>query len=369
MLIAENCGGLRFVAVLALSVAVVGCTTEATPTPSPTPAPQSLSQAADLRVHLDLLLSEQAMIVAKESAAAVNHSDDYASYTSLLATNSADLTALIARAFGNSAATQFAQLWNAQDGYLVDYAIGLVTHDQAKASAAMTSINGAFTPQFAQLVTSLSRLPLDLVSQLTSQQVLEDKAFIDDLFAGNYTTYYTDLRRAYTHTSRLGDALASQITLDFPDKFPGDAATNEVELRVGLNQLLQEHSYLATMATDATINGRDADRGGALNALAANTAALSSVVQDSRFAQAWSQEALSIAAYALKGDATSRQGVTNTAATQITAVTKAPPRVIADHEAAVIKVIDDQRAKATAAVADDDRAAATSMQPIADSIR
>jgi len=118
------------------------------------------TQAADLRTRLDLLLGEHVMIVAKESAAAVNHSDDYAGYTALLTANSSDLADLMRRAFGNSAAAQLAQQWNVQNGYLVDYAIAVVTHNDGKASGAMSGLTNGFVPQFAQLVSDVSQLPL-----------------------------------------------------------------------------------------------------------------------------------------------------------------------------------------------------------------
>jgi hypothetical protein len=50
----------------------------------------------------------------------------------------------------------------------------------------------------------------------------------------------------------------------------------------------------------------------------------------------------------------------------LAAVTKAKRSLLVHHEAAIINVVDDQRAKAPT-LANDDRAAATSMQPIADS--
>ena len=56
-----------------------------------------LTQAGDLRTHLDLILGEQVMIVAKETVAAVNHSEDYPAYTALLTANANDLTALMRR--------------------------------------------------------------------------------------------------------------------------------------------------------------------------------------------------------------------------------------------------------------------------------
>ncbi|HSS61552.1 MAG TPA: hypothetical protein VLK30_08865 [Candidatus Limnocylindrales bacterium] len=359
---------MKATVVVALTTALLACTDQTIATPSPSPTSPAQSQAADLRTHLDLLLAEQVMIIAKESAAAVNHSDEYSAYTALLATNSADLTNQIARSFGNTSAIQFAQLWNAQNGYLVDYAIRVVTHNDDKAAGAITSLTGTFTPQFAKLVTGLSQLPLDPITQLLSKQVQDDKAVIDGVFAGNFKAYYADLHAAYEQTSRFGDLLAEQVVLKFPDKFPGDPATPAVDARVKLNLLLQEHSYLASMVTSATINGRDGEKVQALGALSLNVTAMQALIEDQRFSLVWAQEVTSLAAYAGKPDDAYRRALTGTFVNELASFTRAPASVITNHVNATIKVIDDQRSKAPS-VADDDRAAATSMQPIADSIR
>jgi len=178
------------------------------------------------------------------------------------------------RAVGSTGADQFAQAWNTQNGYLVDYAIGAVTHNGDKANTAMSGLTGKFVPQFAQLISGLSGLPLDPVTQLISQQVLEDKAFIDDVFAGQYASFYSDLHKAYAQASRLGDALAVQLAQKFPDKFPGDPSAHPVDVRASFNELFQEHSYLATMATDAVVAGRSSEKPAAAAALAANGEAL-----------------------------------------------------------------------------------------------
>src|SRR4051794_24432142 len=119
------------------------------PQPSPSasgsPAPNpAATQAGDLRTHLDLLLGEQVMIVAKHAVAAANHSDDYTSYTSLLSTNTSELTALWGRAFGNTTAARLGASWDAQNGYLVDYTIGVVTHDADKSKAALSDLTQKF---------------------------------------------------------------------------------------------------------------------------------------------------------------------------------------------------------------------------------
>ena len=310
------------------------------------------------------------MIVAKESAAAVNHSDQYSSYTALLTTNSNDLTNLLGRAFGNTAASQLAQAWGIQNGYLVDYAIGVVTHNDAKANGAMSGLTNGFVPQFAQLITDASQLPLDSVTQLMKQQMLEDKAFIDDVFAQRYPAFYKNLHTAYAQNSQLGDALAAQIAQKYPDKFPGDPAAQDVDARVAMNLLLQEHSYVATMATDAVVAGRSAEKTAAAAAMATNADKLRAAVPGSGtgFDKVWAARDAALLAYA-SGEAASRPALTDTFVREFAALWHVDTLPVKTQVDATIRVIDQQRAKSSKALAAADRAAATAMQPIADSIQ
>ena len=307
------------------------------------------------------------MMIAKETAAAVNHSDEYALYTPELGLNTSGISRVMAQAFGNNSGVEFMNLWTAQNSSLVDYAIGVVTHDTNKANAARTSLSATFVPQFAQTVSGFSHLPRATLTELASTQVLEDLVFIDDVFAGKLHALYADLHTAYVHASRFGDLLSNQIATEFPDKFPGDPLDPSASTRVTLNLDLEEHSYLATMATDATVSGRASDRTEALSAIMANDDALRSVVQDNRFSLAWSFEIGSLDHYASNGDPASKSALIDTFVSQLAASLRAPASAITYHENATIKVVDDQRSKAPT-LADDDRAAATSMQPIADSV-
>ncbi len=358
---------MKSAAGLIVVAALTACNLQSAPPPTPSPTSAAETPAADLRTHLDLLLGEQVMIVAKESAAAVNHSDEYTAYTALLSTNATDLTALFGRAFGATAAGQFNQVWTAGNAYLVDYAIGVVTHNDGKANAAISGLNGTFVPQFSQLIAGASKLPLDPVTQLITTEAQLAKALIDADFTGNFKSYYDNLHLAYVQTSKLGDALAGQIAADFPDKFPGDPSVDAVKTRVALNLALQEHSYLATMATDATVAGRDGEKGQALAALSDNATGLRSVVDDQRLTLALSQEQQSTQTYATSGDAAAKAALTDTFVTELASISRASRSVVANHVAATIRVIDDQRSKA-ASVAADDRAAATSTEPIADAL-
>jgi hypothetical protein len=342
------------------------------PTPSANPAN---SKAADLRTHVDLLLEEHVMVVAKQAAAASNHSDEYAGYLTLLTANGNSLAALVRAAFGNTAASQFEQAWAIQDGYLIDYTIGLVTHNDNKSNGAMSGLVNGFVPQFAQLVTSLTQLPVNTMTQLESAQLTDDKAMIDDEVAQSYTKLYVDVRSAYANSSLIGDSLAVRMAQQFPDKFPGDPSSSPVDARVALNGLLQEHSYLATMTSDAVIGGRGVEVASALGGLAANRGDLGPVMSfllgpgvRAPLDQLWGIRDADLLGYASSGDAGSRQRLTGSFVSQFSVLTPAPAAAVRDQVVATLKVIDDQRAKALQQVAGDDRAAAAAMQPIADRI-
>ncbi len=334
----------------------------------------AVSQAADLRTHLDLLLAEQVMLVAKETAAAVNHTDSYTGYTALLSSNLSDLNAVMRSAFGNTGGDEVAQTWNLENASLVAYGIGVVTHNDANASAAMTALTGDFVPKFANAVNDVSGLPNDPMTQLMTQQVLEDKALIDDLATQRYVNFYSDLQTAYAQTERIGDALAQRIAQKFPDKFPGDPTVPRVDRRVSLNLLLQQHAYLATMTTDAVFANRDPDKTAAAAALSLNADAISRALSDlfgagagSDFDKAWSARDAAIVAYAQKGDADSKSALTATVQPFATAA-RATVGPVQSELTALVKAIDDQRSKSSQQLAGDDRAAATSMQAVADGI-
>ena len=346
------------------------------------------SKAADLRVRLDGLLGEHVIVIAKNSlAATANRSDEYRGYATLLTTNGTDLSDVIGSAFGATAAAGFDQIWSAQNNYYVDYTVGLVSHNAAKSNGAASGLLNGFVPQFAQFMNSMSSIPLDPITELSREQVLETKAMIDDQAALNNAKTFVDLQRAYAQASRIGDALASAIANKFPDKFPGDPANKAVDFRVALNNLLEEHSYLATMTTSATAAGRNAEQAAALNALAANADALGTVfsqafgtVIGTRFDQVWGARDAELVVYAGSADAATRQAafadLTMTFVAQFGSLIDdatnlagaAVSNPIQLQIEATVRTIDDQRSQSATQVAGDDHTAAAAMIPMGDLI-
>jgi hypothetical protein len=377
---------LKPIPILAVAALVLAACSLSRPSPTPSPIPISSpspsatptdSKAANLRTQLDLLLGEHVMVVAKQAVAASNHTDDYAGYLTLLTTNSNSLVEIVRSGFGNAAATQIEQAWASQNGYLVDYTIGLATHNEDKSKAALSGLEKTFVPQFAQVVTSLTQLPSAQTTQLATLQVAQMKTIIDEEVAQSYPKMYADLRAAYADRLRLGDGLAVRMAQQFPDKFPGDPSTKAVDTRVSLNYLLQEHSYLATMTTNAAASQRSAEQGGAAASLTANADALGKLFTEmsgagagTQIAQLWGARNADLIAYATNGDASARQGLTEKFVTGFYALAPVPVAIETARAQvlATIKVVDDQRAKAFKQVAGDDRAAAAGMQAVADRI-
>jgi hypothetical protein len=375
---------LKAIGILAISaLLMVACTTGGsgssssritTGSPSRAANPAD-SKAADLRVRLDLLLGEHVMLVAKQAVAASNHTDEYPGYLALLSANGNSLMDVMRAAFGNTAADQFDQAWTIQNGYLIDYTIGLVTHNDNKSNGAMSGLVNAFAPRFEQLITSLSQLPLDSVKDLETAQLAITKTAIDEVIAQSYTKMYADVRSAYANHSKIGNALANQVAKQFPDKFPGDPSTRAVDARASLNELLQEHAYVTTMMSDAGIGGRGAEAASALGAVAAVHSDLGPVIgfllgpaARTQFDQLWGIRDADLFGYANSNAAGERLRLTGTFVSQFSVLTAVPAAAVRDQVLATLKVMDDQRAKSFQQVASDDRAAAAAMQAVADRI-
>jgi hypothetical protein len=362
---------LKTVRALALAAFVLAaCSNSSAGIPVPSPSPAA-SKAADLRTRLDLLLDEHVMLVAKQAEAAFAHSDEYTGYATLLTDNGRSLAAVVGMGFGNTAATQFASVWAVQNGDLIDYTIGLVTHNTDKSSAAWSGLLNAFVPQFAQSVTGLTKLPLDQMMQLEARHVIATKAVIDDLIAQAFPRMYADLHTTYADSPHLGDALASRMAQMFPDKFPGDPSDKSVDIRASINGLLQEHAYLVTMYSDGLIGGRGTDAAAASNAVAANAGAIEHALSGfngPRLNQLWNMRDADLMSYASSADPLARQWLTDTFGAQFAALTQGQAGIVRDQVLATLKVIDEQRAGSLASVAADDRAAAAAMQAVADPI-
>lgn len=308
------------------------------------------------------------MIVAKESAAAVNGSGEYPAYAALLATNEEALTRSVRGAAGSTSAANFSRAWRALNSDLVEYAIRIATHDGSGADAATARLTATTMPKLAEQLAEIALSESQPLLTLVTSEVTALRDTIDGAANHQYAAMYVSLASAVSGAMALGDVVANKVVARFPDKFPGDDTAPAVARRVRLNVLTQQRAYLVTMATDALINGRGDDETQALSALSTNLNVMVAELASGRSKQAWSDELSTIRRYASSGDVTAKNALTENFVSQLSSVTSVSPGIVSNQVNATIKVIDDQRARSLDDVAGDDRAAATAMAPLADSL-
>ncbi len=357
--------------------------------PHESAAPMTDSAAADLRTKLDLALGEHIILASKATGAALGgRNDEFAAYGALLNTNGTDIGAMIGAAYGDAAKDAFNAIWSAHNGFFVDYTTGVATNDQAKQDKAVQDLTTIYVPDFAKFISDATGLPMDAVVSLTTDHVLQTKAIVDAQGKGDWTAAYAAIRTAYAHMQKIGDAIAPAIATKFADKFPGDASSKAVDLRVGLNQLLQEHLYLASFATSAALGGRNDEFAAAGTALNTNGtdlgAAIGGLYGDAakdQWNKIWSAHNGYFVDYTT-GVATKDQAKIDKAVKDLT--TEYVPQfaeflagatglpkdalvsLLTDHVLTTKAIVDAQGAKDFAAAAAADRTAAQHMEMIAD---
>ncbi|TAN31760.1 hypothetical protein EPN29_11125 [bacterium] len=391
---------MRIFKVLAVGVAAVFMTlacgsggASSTPSSSSPASVSADSKAADLRVGLDNLLGEHMFLAAKATDAALRGGvgdPEFKAYGDLLGTNGTDIGALIGAAYGTDAQNQFNALWSAHNGFFVDYTVGVASNDAAKKSQAVANLKTKFIAPFAAFLAGPTGLPESALTDVLTTHVVDTAAVVDDQGAKNYTKAYADLRAAYAQVYKIGDALAGAISTKLPAKFPGNATNSAVQLRVSLNELFQEHMYLASMATSAALRygATDPEFVAASTALNTNGTDIGAAVgslygtdAQNQFNAMWSAHNGFFVDYTI-GVATKDSAKKGAAADNLKAKFITPfaaflagatgiPQdalsgLLTTHVATTAAIVDDQGAKDFAKASTDDRTAAHDMQSISD---
>jgi|GEM_PF-193262 len=254
-----------------------------TPTPTHThtpamPAATSDTPAAALRVALTNLLQEHVYLAGMATGAAIGgRTGEFTAAAEALDQNSIALSKAIGSVYGKPAEDAFLPLWRKHIGFFVDYTQGAAAKDQTKKDKAVADLT-AYAKDFDAFLTGANpNLPKGAVAQLLGPHVTTLTKAIDAQAAGDAKAFDL-LRMASEHMPHIADPLAAAIVRQFPDKFAGASDSKAAGLRAALNATLQEHVYLAGMATGAATGGRTAEFQAAAGALDMNSVALSKAI-------------------------------------------------------------------------------------------
>jgi hypothetical protein len=188
----------------------------------------------------------------------------------------------------------------------------------------------------------------------------------------------------------MGDTLGMAIARKQASRLPGSASGKAVDLRVKLDQLLQEHLYLATSATDAAIAGRTDQFQAADKALSDNGTDLGKALgavagpdAQSQFDKLWTAHDASFVDYTMAVARSDRAGQDRAAAdlnsvyvpqlaaflAGVTGLSRdALTNLLEEHVATTKDVVDAQGAHDLGSAARKDRVAAQHMAMIGDPV-
>jgi len=238
------------------------------------------SPAADLRVALDTLLGEHALLAIAATQKGLDGDKDFEAAAAALDANSVELSEAIGSVYGDEAAKQFLDgpsLWRDHIGFFVDYTVGLAKKDTAAQQEAVDNLTG-YSGAFSGFLAGATGLPQDALQDEIQMHIGQLKGQLDAYAAKDYDEAYALAREAFTHMIMTGDTLAGAIQEQSPDMFPLEPATmSAADLRVTLDRLLGEHAMLAMLATQKGLSG-DADFEAIAGALDQNGVELSKAI-------------------------------------------------------------------------------------------
>jgi hypothetical protein len=179
--------------------------------------------AADLRVTLDKLLGEHALLAMFATQKGLGGEKDFEAIAAALDANSVDLSEAIGSVYGEEAGTKFLDgdaLWRDHIGFFVDYTGALAKKDKAGQDKAVNDLMG-YVEAFSAFLSQATGLPQAALRESITEHVNQLKGQIDAYAAGDYEQAYALAREAFAHMVMTGDTLAGAIVKQSPEKFEG----------------------------------------------------------------------------------------------------------------------------------------------------
>lgn len=184
-----------------------------------THAPTSATPAADLRVTLDRLFGEHAMLAVMTMQKGYDGAKDFKASAAALEANTVDLGKAVGSVYGPDAETAFLAMWREHIQFFVDYTVASAKKDAAGKEMALKNLDG-YRQAFSQfLATANPNLKAGDVAELLASHVRQLSGALDDYAAGDYAEANMNLREGYAHMFMTGDALAAAIVAQSPEKF------------------------------------------------------------------------------------------------------------------------------------------------------
>jgi len=182
-------------------------------------AGNAMSNAVNLRVTLDNLLSEHATLAIIAMQKGVAGAPDFQAAANQLDQNSQALAKAIASIYGDAAGQKFLDLWRAHIGMFVNYTQGVAKNDAAMKQKALDDLAN-YRKDFAAFINGADpKIPADAVANLLQAHVQQLVDALNTYVAKDYATTYKNFDDSFAHMFMTGDALAGGLVAQNPSKF------------------------------------------------------------------------------------------------------------------------------------------------------
>ena len=186
------------------------------------PAAATRTTAADLRVTLDRLLGEHALLAIATTQRGLQGGKEFPALARALDRNSVQLANTIGSVFGKAARQKFLNgrlMWRDHIRFFVQYTVALAKKNKAGQRRAVGNLRG-YIEAFSAFLSSATGLPQSALRKSITTHVMQLKGQLDAYANGRYARSYTVSRAAYRHMFMTGDALAGAIARKFPGRYP-----------------------------------------------------------------------------------------------------------------------------------------------------
>lgn len=177
--------------------------------------------APDLRVALDSLLGEHAVLAIQTAEAGYSGSKQFPSLAKQLDRNSVALSKAIGSVFGAKAGNQFLNgkfLWRDHIRFFVAYTVAKAKQDPKAQQAAVTKLL-TYSGAFSKFLAGATGLPQAALQKGLAAHLGHLKGAVDAYAAGNYGKAAAIQHTAFEHMVMTGDLLAGAIVKKFPERF------------------------------------------------------------------------------------------------------------------------------------------------------
>ena len=143
--------------------------------------PDTATPAADLRVTLDTLLGEHALLAVAAAQKGFDGAADFEAAAAALYANSVEVSEAIGSVYGDEAAQMFLDgpsLWRDHIGFFVDYTVGLAKKDTAAQQEAVDNLTG-YSGAFSGFLAGATGLPQDALQDGIQMHIGQLKGQID----------------------------------------------------------------------------------------------------------------------------------------------------------------------------------------------